>query len=78
VYPVGDAPYSIFAADLDGDGDLDLATANYGSDNVSILLNSSVQVPALNEFGLLVLLILLMAAAIWTIKKRRLGVQRNT
>ncbi len=39
VYPVGDAPRSVFSADLDGDGDLDLATANYNSDNVSVLLN---------------------------------------
>jgi hypothetical protein len=38
-YVSGDSPYSIFAADLDGDGDLDLATANYESDDVSILLN---------------------------------------
>ncbi len=35
----GDSPYSIFAADLDGDGDLDLAAANYESDDLAILLN---------------------------------------
>jgi hypothetical protein len=29
----------LFAADLDGDGDVDLVTANYSSDNVSVLLN---------------------------------------
>ena len=40
VYAVGDAPYSVFSADLDGDGDMDLAAANYGSDNVSVLLNN--------------------------------------
>ncbi|HEX9917140.1 MAG TPA: FG-GAP-like repeat-containing protein, partial [candidate division Zixibacteria bacterium] len=36
----GNNPHLIFAADLDGDGDLDLATANYGSHNVSVLLNN--------------------------------------
>ncbi len=40
VYPVGDWPRSVFAADLDGDEDLDLATANVGPDNVSVLLNN--------------------------------------
>lgn len=33
-------PYSVIAKDFDGDGDLDLAVANYGSNNVSILLNA--------------------------------------
>jgi hypothetical protein len=39
VYAVGDWPYTVFSADLDGDGDLDLATANYYSNNASVLLN---------------------------------------
>ena len=39
-YPAGDGPTSVFAADVDGDGDLDLATANLWSDNVSALLNN--------------------------------------
>jgi hypothetical protein len=39
-YGVGDTPYSVFAADLDGDGDADLAVANFVSDNVSILKNN--------------------------------------
>jgi ankyrin repeat protein len=39
-YGVGDEPYSVFCADLDGDGDLDLAVANFDSDNVSILKNN--------------------------------------
>jgi hypothetical protein len=38
-YAVGDAPRAVFASDLDGDGDLDLATANYSSNSVSVLLN---------------------------------------
>lgn len=38
-YGVRDSPRSVFAADLDGDGDYDLAVANPGSDNVSILIN---------------------------------------
>jgi hypothetical protein len=38
---VGDEPRSVFAADLDGDYDQDLAVANFGSDNVSILFNQT-------------------------------------
>ena len=34
------SPRSVFAADLDGDGDQDLAVANYGSNNVSVLKNN--------------------------------------
>jgi hypothetical protein len=39
-YGAEDGPYSVFCADLDGDGDLDLAVANYVSDSVSILENN--------------------------------------
>jgi large repetitive protein len=37
---VGDMPESIVAADFDGDGDRDLAIANFNSDTVSVLLNN--------------------------------------
>jgi VCBS repeat protein len=37
--PAGDGPASIVAADLDGDGDPDLAVANQGSDDVTVLKN---------------------------------------
>jgi M6 family metalloprotease-like protein len=40
LYPAGDKPVSIFAADLDDDGNLDLATANENSDDVSVLVNN--------------------------------------
>jgi len=39
-YPAGATPVSVFAADLDGDGDADLAVAIEGSDNVSVLKNN--------------------------------------
>ncbi len=39
-YTVDNEPHSVFSADLDGDGDADLAVANYWSDDVSILINS--------------------------------------
>jgi hypothetical protein len=38
-YGAGGGPRSVFAADLDGDGDNDLAMANY--DGISILINLS-------------------------------------
>ena len=38
-YAAGDSPWSIFAADLNGDGHIDLATANAYSANLSVLLN---------------------------------------
>ena len=39
-YAAGTNPQSVFAADLDGDGDQDLAVANEGSNNVSVLKNN--------------------------------------
>jgi len=39
-YGAGTHPRSVFCADLDGDGDLDLAVANRESNNVSILKNN--------------------------------------
>lgn len=39
-HQVGDSPQDIVAADLDGDGDTDLATANLLSNDVSVLLNT--------------------------------------
>lgn len=43
IYTVGSAhcrPHCVHAADLDGDGDLDLATANFGTGSVTVLKNS--------------------------------------
>jgi len=39
-YAAGTNPRSLATADLDGDGDLDLAVPNQGSNNVTILLNN--------------------------------------
>jgi hypothetical protein len=36
--PAGDSPRSVTSADFNGDGKADLATSNYASDNVSVLL----------------------------------------
>jgi subtilisin family serine protease len=40
VHGVGSLPIGLAAGDFDGDGTLDLASANFGSDNISILRNS--------------------------------------
>lgn len=40
-FAVGTAPYGLAAADLDGDGWVDLAVANYGSNAVTLLRNTS-------------------------------------
>jgi len=39
-YPAGNIPAGIFSADLDGDGDNDLAVAVHGDTDVSVLLNN--------------------------------------
>jgi len=36
-FPVGETPFGFFAADVNGDENVDIITANSGSDNVSIL-----------------------------------------
>lgn len=40
--PVGTSPQHVVLADVDGDGDLDLLTANQGSNTVSLRLNNGV------------------------------------
>jgi hypothetical protein len=50
-YDTSDYPNSVLAADFNGDGTLDLATANYSSSNISVLLGNSDGTfqPALNS-----------------------------
>ena len=40
-YTVGSIPYNLSIADFDGDGKPDIATSNFGSQNISILKNNS-------------------------------------
>lgn len=40
-YGAGNRPRSVFAGDLDGDGDADMITTNYGAANISVLVNRS-------------------------------------
>ena len=39
-YGAGTVPYSVAVGDFNGDGKLDLAVANEGSNNVSVLLGN--------------------------------------
>ncbi|MBL7992118.1 MAG: VCBS repeat-containing protein, partial [Candidatus Kapabacteria bacterium] len=41
-YAAGTTPESVTAQDFDGDGDLDLAVANFGSNNVMVFTNSNI------------------------------------
>ena len=41
-FATGSAPYSVSIGDIDGDGKMDLAVANNGSANVSVLRNTSI------------------------------------
>ena len=41
-FGVGVGPESVTGGDFNGDGRLDLATANFGADTVSILINTTV------------------------------------
>jgi hypothetical protein len=38
-FPAGDSPHALGAADLDDDGDMDIVTADYYDDNISVLMN---------------------------------------
>jgi len=39
-YPVGTKPYSVFCADFNNDSKYDIVTANWGTNSISILLNT--------------------------------------
>ena len=41
----GDRPYSVSIGDVDGDGKPDLVAANYGDDDISVLLNTPASAP---------------------------------
>ena len=51
-FGVGDGPWSVATADFDGDGIADLAVANRGTDDVSVLLgNGDGEFPAAVQYG---------------------------
>ena len=49
--PTGDGPRSISLTDLNSDGKLDLAVANFNSDNVAVLFNTTATGAAAASFG---------------------------
>jgi hypothetical protein len=80
-YGAGDGPISLYAKDLDGDIDPDLAVTNLDSNNVSILINLSDNaepVPTLSEWGLLIMSLLLLAAGTIAVVRRREAASRTT
>ncbi len=44
-------PYFVVAADFNGDGGIDLATANYNTNNVSVLLNGCSNLPTISTIS---------------------------
>jgi len=58
-YDAGEIPISVAVGDLDGDGNLDLAVANYQNNNVSVLINTaapitvSAEMTCLPQIGML-------------------------
>jgi Calx-beta domain-containing protein/VCBS repeat protein len=50
-FPTGIRPISVAAGDLNGDGKLDVAVANVGSNNVSVLLNTTAPGAAAPSFA---------------------------
>ncbi len=50
-FATGDYPKSVAVGDFNGDGNLDLVTANIGDDNVSVLLNTTASGAAVPSFA---------------------------
>ncbi|HEY3040592.1 MAG TPA: FG-GAP-like repeat-containing protein [Pyrinomonadaceae bacterium] len=50
-FATGDGPVSVTVGDLNGDGKLDLAVANFNSSNVSVLLNTTAPGGATSSFS---------------------------
>ncbi|HVT88874.1 MAG TPA: NPCBM/NEW2 domain-containing protein, partial [Tepidisphaeraceae bacterium] len=48
-FAAGDTPFSMAVADFDSDGDLDIATANWHGDNVTIIENLHFDIPQVNH-----------------------------
>src|SRR5208337_3451295 len=51
IFFTGIAPFSVTAADVNGDGEPDLIVANYGSNTVSVLLNTTARGAAAPTFA---------------------------
>ena len=49
--PTGDGPRSVSLTDINNDGKLDLAVANFNSDNVAVLMNTTGTGAAIASFG---------------------------
>ena len=75
-YGAGGSSVSLAIGDLDGDGALDLAVANAFSDEVSVLINlspgSTIPVPTLSSWGLLLISAALIGSTVWLVRRRRL------
>ena len=50
-YSMGSPSSAVIAADLNGDGKVDLAVASYGNKNVSVLLETEWELPSCCELS---------------------------
>jgi hypothetical protein len=73
-----DAPWSVFAADVDGDGDTDVLSASQSDDKIAWYENTTPPpppIPTVSGWGVVVMTLLLLAAVTLVLRRRRRPIQ---